>query len=124
MRNTLIAGVLAAAAGAALSSGARADDIMAGMYGNTVVAKYSDGRVTKVYIKPGGAYTVVRNGQTINGTWTDDTKQTCYTETDPAPPAGTKPICVPSMAHKVGDTWQVTDADGKTSTAVVVAGQQ
>ena len=121
------ANLIAAACGLAalgLTTSANAGDIMAGMYGNTIVVSYPGGKVTKVYVKPGGAYTVIRDGMTINGTWADDGKQTCYTETDPAPSAGTKPVCVPTAAHKVGDTWTVKDAQGGTGNAVVVAGTQ
>ncbi len=37
------------------------------MVGNTVVCTYPDGAVTKVYLEAGGAYSVTRNGQTIQG---------------------------------------------------------
>ena len=106
-----------------IASGARADN-MSGMYGNTVVCSYPDGNVTKVYVEQGGAYTVIRGGQTIAGNWADDGTNVCYTETNPAPPAGTKPVCVASKAWKVGDGWQVTDPKGATCNAVLTAGHQ
>jgi hypothetical protein len=126
--------LLAAAGSMALSAGALANDnVMKGLYGNTIIVTFPGNHVTKVYVEPDHAYTVTHDGKPAKGTWSDDGKQTCYTETDPAPPPGTKPICLPSIAHKVGDSWVVPVAkksvegangnagDGK---AVVVAGHQ
>jgi len=106
-----------------LAGTAHADN-MAGFYGNTVVCTYPNGNVTKVYTESGGQFTVVRGGQTIAGTWSDDGTNVCYTETNPAPAAGTKPVCVASKAWKVGDGWQVTDPTGAMCNAVLTAGHQ
>jgi len=103
---------------------AAAADSMAGMYGNTVVCTYPSGKITKVYPRAGGAFTVIRDGKTINGTWVDDGTNVCYTETDPAPPPGTKNVCVASKPWKVGDTWQATDPTGAVAACVLAAGQQ
>jgi opacity protein-like surface antigen len=133
MKHTFQAALLVAAASFALASGAAANDaVMDGLIGNTIVVTFPGGHVTKVYVEAAHAYSVSHDGTPAKGTWSDDGKETCYTETDPAPPAGTKPICLPSIAHKVGDSWVVPgdkstvegakgNADGK---AVVVAGHQ
>lgn len=105
-------------------AGPASADNMAGFYGNTVVCTYPNGNVTKVYAEPGGVYSVVRGGQTIAGQWSDDGTNVCYTETNPAPPAGTKNICVASKPWKIGDGWQVTDPTGATCSAVLTAGHQ
>lgn len=110
-------------AGIAAAGSAFADN-MAGLYGNTVVCTYPDGHATKIYPEANGAFTVVRNGQTIQGKWTDDGTTVCYAETNPAPPAGTKDVCVPSKPWKVGDGWQATDPTGATCNAVLTAGHQ
>ena len=103
---------------------ASAADNMANFYGNTVVCTYPGGKVTKVYTQPAGAFTVVRDGQTINGKWVDDGSTVCYSETDPAPPNGTRPVCVPSKPFKVGDGWTATDPTGASCSAILTAGHQ
>lgn len=105
-------------------AGAAQADNMAGFYGNTVMCTYPNGNVTKVYVESGGQFSVIRGGQTVAGTWTDDGTNVCYTEINPAPAAGTKPICLASKAWKVGDGWQVTDPTGATCNAVLTAGHQ
>lgn len=115
--------VIGLAAAATMFAGTALADNEAGMYGNTVVCTYPDGAVTKVYLQQGGTYTVVRGGQTIQGTWKDDGTNVCYVEANSGT-TGAKPVCVPNTAWKVGDTWQVTDPVGKTCTAVLTAGQQ
>jgi len=133
MKHAFKFGLLAAAGAFALATGAQANDaVMDGLIGNTIVVTFPSGHVTKVYVEAGHAYTVTHDGKPATGTWSDDGKETCYTETDPAPPPGTKPICLPSIAHKVGDTWVVpvakdtvesgnANGDGQ---AVVAAGHQ
>jgi hypothetical protein len=106
------------------AAGAAAADNMAGLYGNTVVCTYPSGKVTKVYPQQGGVFTVVRDGMTITGTWIDDGANVCYAETNPAPPPGTKNVCVASKAWNIGDGWQVTDPTGATCAAVVTSGHQ
>jgi|ERR1700733_1960134 len=115
------AAVLVLAFAAASSAAA---DSMAGLYGNTIVCTYPSGAITKVYPQEGGVFTVVRGGKTITGTWLDDGVNVCYTETNPAPPPGTKNVCVASKAWKVGDGWQVTDPTGATCNAILMAGHQ
>ncbi|HUO91721.1 MAG TPA: hypothetical protein VMU22_02315 [Rhizomicrobium sp.] len=119
----LVGAVSIAALVLVLAETARADN-MSDFYGNTVVCTYPNGEVTKVYVESGGRFTVVRGGQTIAGTWSDDGANVCYTETNPAPPAGSKPICLASKAWKVGDGWQVTNPKGDTCNAVLTAGHQ
>ena len=119
MRKVL--GIAFAAAFAA--SPAMAGD-MTGLYGNTIMCTYPDGAVTKVHVQEGGKYNLVRDGKTVQGTWIDTGEQACYTETDPPPPAGTKPICTSSAAMKVGATWSITDPAGKTSNCELKAGVQ
>jgi hypothetical protein len=107
-----------------LLAGTAYADNMSGFYGNTIVCTYPNGNVTKVYVEQGGQFTVVRGGQTVVGNWADDNTNVCYTETNPAPAAGSKPICLVSKAWKVGDGWQVTDPSGATCNAVLTAGHQ
>lgn len=116
-------GMVAVVATCVITS-AVANDNMANFYGNTVVCTYPTGKITKVYTQPAGAFTVVRDGMTINGKWVDDGTNVCYSETDPAPPAGTRPVCVPSKPFRVGDGWQATDPTGATCSAILTAGHQ
>ena len=112
----------AAIAGLAFASVALADNTE-GMVGNTSFCSGPDG-TTKVYLESGGAFTLtLPNGQSITGTAHDDGSQICYTETNPAPPAGTAPVCTPSVNRKVGDTWNV-EARGASQACTLQAGRQ
>ncbi len=113
--------LLAASAAFLATSGALAGD-MSGLFGNTIECTNPSGNATKVHVLAGGKYSLERGGKTIQGTWADSGAQVCYTETDPAPAAGTKPLCTPSALVKVGDTWSVTDSDGTTAQCVLKAG--
>jgi hypothetical protein len=95
---------------------------MSGYYGNTIMCTDSAGAVTKVWVKEGGKYTVNRGTGDIQGTYTATGDIACYTETDPAPPAGSKPFCPPGGPYKVGDTWQMTDPGGNVSQCTVKKG--
>lgn len=99
----------------------RAGD-MSGYFGNTIVCTDGDGSVTKVWVKQGGTYSINRGGKDIKGTWVDKGDQACYTETDPAAPAGTPPFCVSSELRKVGATWSLTDPAGKSSQCALKEG--
>jgi hypothetical protein len=116
---------LLAAAGAALGLCGAAHADMSGMVGNTVVLAGGDNTI-KVQLHADGTYqTSLSNGTTVKGTWADNGGQLCYTQTDPAPPAGRpNPFCVPGMdGKKVGDTWSQPGPGGATMNGSVVAGQ-
>ena len=117
---------IAIAATALLASvaGAQAGD-MSGYFGNTVSCKYANGDVTKIYAAADGSFTVVPTGHPQSkGTWKDDGSTVCYTQTDPAPGAGMKPVCNSSQPRKVGASWAVTDPFGGQCTATLMAGKQ
>jgi hypothetical protein len=95
---------------------------LSGYFGNTVVCSSADGTMTKVWITDGGKYTINRGTGDIKGTWVASGDTACFTETDPAPPAGTKAFCPPAGAHKVGDTWSLTQPDGKASQCMLKEG--
>lgn len=95
---------------------------MSSYYGNTIVCTAPGGAVTKVWVKEGGKYTINRGTGDIQGTYTSDGDTPCFTETDPAPPAGSKPFCPAGPMHKIGDTWQITDPSGSTSQCTLKEG--
>ena len=119
-RFSTIACMSAAVVLLALTPASAAD--LSGYYGNTVVCTAADGTMTKVWIMDGGKYTINRGTGDIKGTWTDAGDNACFTEVDPAPPAGTKPFCPPGGARKVGDTWSLTQPDGKASQCMLKEG--
>ena len=122
MKTIVRIGVLALGLGA-LAAPAWADNL-GGLIGNTTVCTAPDGGVTKVKVMAGGAYTVQPpGGALVHGTVKDDGSQICYTETDPAPAAGTAPVCTPSGPRKPGDTW-IVQAQGATQNCVLKAGDQ
>ena len=121
MWRTVRTGLLAGVVGFAFVSVAFADNF-AGIAGNTSVCKTAKGAVTKVYADASGAYTVVLpNGQSMQGTAKDDGKQICYLQSTPA--TTDPPVCTPSVARKVGDTWTV-QAQGESQDCALVAGHQ
>lgn len=119
MKKNILIGLSAAAVGLGFATASLAGS-MDGVVGNTIVANYSNGTVTKVYPMADGTFTISRNGGTFHGTWTDDGKQVCYQESDPT----IKAVCSPADPHKVGDSWSVTDPNGVTVTVTVAAGHQ
>lgn len=48
---------------------------------------------------------------------------TCFTQTDPAPPAGMGANCSPTAEKKVGDSWTAPGPNGSTLTVSIVAGR-
>ena len=107
---------------AAFAPAAIAGD-MSGLYGNTIVCHYADGKVTKVWVAAGGQYSIQRpDGSTASGSWKDDGSSVCYMDANPAP--GMKPVCSSSQLRKVGDSWDVTDPFGGHCTATLMLGHQ
>ena len=123
MLNAFRVGCLACAASLALAGAAHAD--MSGMVGNTIVLNGANNLVIKVQLHADGTYqTAVGAGPAVKGTWKDKAGQLCYTQTDPAPPAGQPAeFCAPGMnGRKVGDTWTQQGPGGQLNGSVV-AGQ-
>ena len=120
MKASIAMGLLATIA---FASGASAGD-MSGYFGNTVACKYANGDVTKVMVDANGTFMVMPTGHpSSTGTWVDDGKTVCYTQTNPAPGPNQKPVCNSSEPRKVGDSWAVTDPFGGQCTATLTAGR-
>lgn len=122
MKILLCAGVaLALTTVAALAS-----DQFAGMYGNTLNIKDTDGTTSTVFVNADHTFEQHQGGKTVRGTytWKDDT-HFCASVTDPAPPAGEKNEDCHEITgdHKVGDTWTMDDGDGKPATMSITAGR-
>lgn len=124
MRRSIILGLAATLATLALAPSAFAGD-MSGYFGNTVLCKYANGDMTRVYAQKDGTFTVVPTGHPqSSGQWVDDGTTVCYNQTTPLPGPNEKPVCNSSQARKIGDSWPVTDPFGGTCTATLVAGKQ
>lgn len=116
--------ILMISAAIALSCGAAyAMDSMAGVIGNTVVAKGPDGEV-KMWYKADHTYSGTDSkGTKMSGSWEEKAGQVCLTQKDPAPAAGQGTHCGPSMeGKKAGDSWESTSADGKKYSVSIVKG--
>jgi hypothetical protein len=103
-----------------------ADDMMAGYYGNTVIAT---GGVLEshTHYRPDHTFDVTATamGQTFNakGTWEiNDKGQLCRTYETP-PPGMPNPLCIPAETHKVGDSWTAA-VNGQTRNMAMKAGIQ
>ena len=104
--------VLGAAALLVSTSLAFADDIMAGYYGNTIISKSAMGEVHSHYKADhtfDGTASGALGSMALKGTWAfDDKGQLCRTYDTP-PPGISNPFCTPWAAHKVGDSWTMSD---------------
>lgn len=115
--------ILGAAALLAFSTAALAgDDVMAGYYGNTVVAKGAMGE-SHVHYKADhtfdGSASSMLGSMSLKGTWKiDDKGQLCRTY-DTAPPGVPNPLCTPVDPHKAGDSWTMTMGDQKRQVSLV-----
>jgi hypothetical protein len=102
-------------------------------YGNTVVATYPDGTVTKFYYNADKTFTakVEKDGNVMaetKGTWRLDAANICLTsESTFGPFEAGKERCVPLMGDKAGDSWSLPGKDAKgndiTITVKIVAGR-
>ena len=121
MKLILAAVAFAASAAVAVAS----EDPMAGRYGNTVVTTTADGKEAgRTYYDADGKMSRTTPAGTIKGTWKIEGDKLCITQTEPAPPAGTPPTCIPANGgKKVGDSWDVTLADGIKLKAAIQQGR-
>lgn len=117
--------ILAGVAVAVLSSSLAfaAADPMQTRYENTVTVTNAKGEVTKLhYNKDGTLGVVMPDGTKATGKWALKDGKLCVTA-DAGPTAG-KEQCNPFDAtKKVGDSWELTGADGSKSKVALVAGR-
>ncbi len=89
------------------------EDMMAGLFGNTVISKSAMSEAHMHY-KPDhtfdGTGSMMGQSAQLKGTWSlDDKGQLCRIYDPPLPMGPANPVCTPLAAHKVGDTWTVGD---------------
>jgi hypothetical protein len=111
------------AAGLLASPAWAADDVMAGFYGNTVVASGGMADV-HIYYRPDHTFLmdVPAFHMEFRGTWKLVGSDICRTYDKP-PPGADNPSCTPAHARKVGDTWTVTTGS-ETRTVTLLKGIQ
>jgi len=117
MRRILL-GFLAALAFAGL---AIAGDPMASRYENTTTVTDANGTTKIYYNKDGTLTTVLPDGTKSTGKWRAADDKLCVTLD--AGPNANQENCSPMVERKVGDTWDVTLADGSKVTVALVAGR-
>jgi YD repeat-containing protein len=117
----ILAGIAVAVFSATLALAS--DDPMANRYGNTTVVTNAKGEVTKLMYNKDGTMTIVQpDGSKITGKWAVKEGKLCITP-DGGPMAG-KEQCNPfDPSKKVGESWEVTTADGSKVKVAIVAGQ-
>lgn len=126
--------IVGIAATLALSASALAgEEMMAGYFGNTVIAKSSAGELHVRY-KPDHTFTGKAKGPTgnydVSGTWELNAQGTLcrkYTTNGSGqdlPPGTPNPYCAPVQSHKVGDSWTVTDNLGRSAQVQLVEGRK
>lgn len=100
--------LLGAVAALALSAGAAmaGEEVMASRFGNTTITSDASGASTKIYYEADHSFTGVQGDQQLAGTWAMQGSNVCLTFTSEPPPGYPNPICAPTSAHNVGDTWQ------------------
>ncbi len=116
--------VLATAALLLLTGTAQADPFQ-NLYGNTVSITTPDGKTSKAHVNADMTWDrQMADGTMLKGTFAwQDPSTVCFTQTDPAPKPGTGPNCTKVDAHKVGDTWTVSDANKQVTTYTATAGR-
>jgi hypothetical protein len=106
---------------------AAAEDPMASRFGNTVVAKGADGKeIGRTYYNADNTYSrKTADGKESKGTWKMEGGKLCLTQTEPAPekPEMAKQCLPAPEAKKIGDSWEVTLADGTKVTATLQKGR-
>lgn len=86
------------------------DDIMAGYYGNTIIAQSAS---TDLHIHYNPDHTFDATGTNANGPislkgkWMLDKKGNLCRKYNSAPPDISKPVCTPWSARSVGDRWEM-----------------
>lgn len=122
--------LIAAAVLAVIATPALADDVLAGIYGNTVVVgggmveSHSHYRADKTFDV---SASFMGTDYKFGGTWEIKGDQICRTFVGELPPNTTNPNCSPLAAlagHKVGETWTTTAPNGQTRTLTIKAGVQ
>jgi hypothetical protein len=120
MKLTMISGVIACILAVAFADRGQAAEQPAA-FGNTVVITTTSG-VEKLYMDPDGSFSQKEpDGTTLTGTWSDDGKDTCFTQTHAVSP---RSWCAEHTSYKVGDTWTNTGPGGMvTAVITIVAGR-
>jgi hypothetical protein len=117
---------------ALISGVAWAEDPMMNTYDNTVSTKnMATGETGTLLFNKDMSYTAKgtdKDGKPVQypGIWAikDDGKTICLTPTlPPDVKDGPKPACSPLEAHKVGDSWQVTNDQKETFEVSITAGR-
>ena len=129
MRYKVLALGLASLMGS-VSAATAGEELMAGYFGNTVIATGQAGEL-RVHYKPDHSFSGRAEGPTgkydIRGTWKLDEKgNLCRTYSATGadlPPGMPNPYCAPLTAHKVGDAWTVVGQDGRTANVKLVEGR-
>jgi hypothetical protein len=112
----------------AATSAFAADDPMAGYYGNTIVSTGGMAEVHSHY-RADHSFDMVGSmmgmSKTFQGTWAEDgSGKICRTFKGDAPPNTPNPLCTALPAHKIGDSWTLTQPDGSTRNLTLKAGIQ
>ena len=113
--------LLGLAAAVLFVGSALASDPMASRYDNTTTVTDANG-TTKVYYNKDGTLTSTQpDGSKGTGKWKVADGKLCVT-LDAGPNAGME-TCSPLVERKVGDTWDVTLANGTKAKVALVAGR-
>lgn len=117
--------ILAGVAVALLSSSLAfaADDPMQSRYDNTVTVTNTKNEVTKLhYNKDGTLNVTLPDGTKTTGKWALKDGKLCVTA-DAGPTKGQEQCNAFDATKKVGDSWEITGADGSKSKVAIVAGR-
>jgi YD repeat-containing protein len=96
-------------------------DPMASRYDNTTTITDATGTTKFHYNKDGTLTSVLPNGTKGTGKWVVKGDKLCVTPD--AGPSANQETCSPLVERKVGDSWDVTLADGTKVKAALVAGR-
>ncbi len=118
MMKTLLAALILIA----LPAASHAAPLVEAAFGNTLVSTYPDGRVGRLWLKPGGAYDYLgRNQKPSSGRWVIKGDEICLHQNRPIPMPITFCTEAPSNGG-IGATWPSKAVSGEPVRMELVRG--
>jgi hypothetical protein len=122
MHNGLMKTFLAALTLLAAPVAAHAAPLVEAAFGNTLVSTYPDGRVGRLWLKPGGAYDYLgRNQKASSGRWVIKGDEICLHQNKPIPMPITFCTDAPSNGG-IGASWPSKAVSGEPVRMELVKG--
>lgn len=115
--------IASAMMGAALAA-SPAPDVLKPAFNNTIVSVYPDGKMTRLWLHPDGAYDAQRaNGQRTGGSWVIKGQKVCMTQKRPFYVPLAFCTAIPPTSGGVGASWTAKGLKGEPVRHTLTAGR-